>query len=140
MVSPSALAVLRLMTNSNLAGCKTGEFGELGAFENAPGIDTRLVSRVGKAGPVAEQPARRDVLASRIDRRDRVARRQRGELGSAALEEGVVDGEERLDPLLGKGCECSVVLRCVPASTTWTCFPIAAAASCSSRTCRSDSG
>ena len=44
IVRPSAFAVLRLMTSSNLdIGCVDGEVGRLGAFENPSRIDAGLV-------------------------------------------------------------------------------------------------
>ena len=50
---PSALAVLRLMTSSNLVGCSTGKVGRLGAFQDlvdVGGGSPELLQHVGRVG------------------------------------------------------------------------------------------
>ena len=47
---PSALAVLRLITNSNLVGCTTG------TLEYPVGVDADLPVRIGDVGPVVAGP------------------------------------------------------------------------------------
>ena len=67
---PSALAVFRLRTSSNLVGLHDRQVGGLLALEDSPGIYARLAIGIGNAGSVAHQPADRDVFAQGIDRRD----------------------------------------------------------------------
>ena len=76
---PSAFAVLRLMTSSTLVGCRR-KIGRLHAFENRSDVDAGLTKRVAKVCAIAHQPARRDVLAQRINRGHRIAGRQRDDL------------------------------------------------------------
>ena len=76
MVRPSALAVLRLMTNSTLYGLLDRQIGGLRALENSAGIDAGLTICIGKTGSVAHQAAGRGELTQRVNRRQRVARRK----------------------------------------------------------------
>ena len=104
-VRPSALAVLRLITNSNLVGCMDRQVGRLLALENAAGIDAGLAVRFGKAGSVAHQAAGHGELAPKVDRGHRVAGRQRDDLIAPAVEERIGANDERAGPLLDHGCE-----------------------------------
>ena len=54
---PSALAVLRLMTNSNLVGCTDRKIGWAGTLEYLAGIHAHLPIGVWDAGAVARQIA-----------------------------------------------------------------------------------
>ena len=70
MLSPSTLAVLRLMTSSNLADCTTGRSAGFSALENSAGVKYRSGDiKVGQAGSVAHQTAAGGELALFIDRR-----------------------------------------------------------------------
>ena len=84
---PSALAVLRLMTNSNLVDCMHRQVRGLLALEDAAGVDAGLTIRVRNAGAVAHQTAGFGIFANCVDRRDRVARRQRDKLFAPGDEE-----------------------------------------------------
>src|SRR5215831_1652353 len=56
----------------------------LRALENAAGIDAHLTICIRKAGSVTHQPASFRILTPRIYRRNRVARRQVGQLDTSA--------------------------------------------------------
>jgi hypothetical protein len=56
IASPSALAVLRFITSSNLVGFNTGKIGRFFALENPADIDPYLTIGVGRAGSVTHQP------------------------------------------------------------------------------------
>ena len=89
-VRPSTLAVLRLMTSSNLVGCITGRSAGFYALENLGRCRRRLWRYcVNNAGAVAHQAAGCGELAPIIDRRHRMARRQRDELFAPVDEKGI---------------------------------------------------
>ena len=69
MTKPSALAVFRLMTNSNLVDCETGRSEAFFALENSTNVDAGLPISVSPTRSVAHETASRDELASLIDRR-----------------------------------------------------------------------
>src|SRR5713226_154921 len=52
---PSALAVVRLMTSSNLVGCMTGQIRGLLAFEDTTDIDAGLAKLIDRVRRVAHQ-------------------------------------------------------------------------------------
>jgi hypothetical protein len=81
---PSALAVLRLITNSNLVGCSTGRSAGL-----AP-LRMRLHSSSGR-------PLRQ--LAHRIGCRNSVGRSENGELDTSEIEQDIGSDEEGVDPV-----------------------------------------
>ena len=63
---PSALAVLRLMTSSNLVGCMHRQVGRLLALEDSAGIDADLATRVRSGAlSIAHQPAGGDPSRAR---------------------------------------------------------------------------
>ena len=78
------MAVLRLMTSSNLVGCMTGRSAGFSPLRIAAGIDAGLTIRIGNARSIAHQPAGRGKFAQRIDRGHRMARRQRDDLRTPA--------------------------------------------------------
>ena len=127
---PSALAVLRLMTSSNLVGCMHRQVGRLLALEDAADIDAGLTIAVGDAGSVAHQAAG---PANSRDGRSRAARGacQRDELIARALKKPVRADKERTGPLLDEASRrprrCRV--RCWPARTS-VASPSARAAAC----------
>ena len=89
------MAVLRLITSSNLVGCMHRQVGRLLALEDAAGIDAGLAIRIGEAGAVAHQAAGLDELAQRIDRGHRVAGRQRDERSRRLVKNGSAVDEQR---------------------------------------------
>src|SRR5271165_3289081 len=63
------------------------QIGGLGALENLSGINAELAIYIGEARPIADQAAGHDGLTPCIDRRDRIARRQRQELVAMRIKE-----------------------------------------------------
>jgi hypothetical protein len=55
--SPSVFAVLRLIMNSNLVGCRTGWSAGFWPLRMPAGVNASLAKGVRKAGAVAHQPA-----------------------------------------------------------------------------------
>src|SRR5262245_51793431 len=86
---PSALAVSRLMTNSNLVDCNTGKSAGFAPLESLTGIDADLTKHVRTIGRVAHQPTGFDSLARGIARRNAIARCERRKLDASAREEHV---------------------------------------------------
>ena len=85
---PSALAVLQVDDQLELGRLQDRQVGWLLALEDATGIDAGLANQVGIARSVAHQPAGFGILAQRVDRGHRVARRQRGELHARLTNNG----------------------------------------------------
>ena len=78
---PSACAVRRLITKSNLVDCATGRSIGLLPFRMNAGVEAHLTIRFRQAGPVAHQAASFGVPRARvIDRGRGMARRQPGKL------------------------------------------------------------
>src|SRR5262252_8116990 len=75
-VRPSAFAVLRLITNSNLFGCTTGRSVGLAPLRIFPVVYTHLVIRLNEAGSVAHQASVYGKLAKEVDRRYCISRCQ----------------------------------------------------------------
>jgi hypothetical protein len=74
MVSPSALTVFRLMTNSNLVRLPNRRLGGIHALEDAAGTDAELMKLVCEISSIAHQPAGHDIFTQPINRRNPVAR------------------------------------------------------------------
>jgi hypothetical protein len=110
MARPSAFAVLRLMTNSNVVGCTTGSFGGLGAFEDLSNVSPDLTIDSREARSIADQAPGRDELTELIDRWNAMACRQGNELLAPAREEWIGEDEERVGWLLDEGGEGGVDL------------------------------
>ena len=108
-VRPSALAVLRLITSSNLVGCSTGRSAG-GALEDLSGVNSDLAKDSGEAASVADQAAGRGELAPRVDRRNGMACRQRHELNASAGEERVGADDERAGVQVGRAKMPSISL------------------------------
>src|SRR5207237_953982 len=81
------------------------QVGRLCTLEDFPGVDTGPAIRVADTRPVAHQAAGVDKLAREIDRRNRVARRERDELLAATEKKGIGAEREHADPLLTKARE-----------------------------------
>ena len=102
---PSILAVLRLMTSSNLRRLHDRQVRGLCALEDAAGIDAELTPRARNVGSVAHQPADFDILAPRVCRGDRVACRKLDQLDTPAGKVGATCAEEGVGPLAHNGRE-----------------------------------
>ena len=72
IVSPSAFAVLRLMTSSNLRRLLDGQVGGLGALEDLVHEDRRASPDRNGAGPVRHEAPGLDILPEPMDRRQPV--------------------------------------------------------------------
>ena len=64
--------------------------------------------RIRQAGAVAHQPAHLDIFARSIGGRQRVARRQQGQLHAPAEQERATGDEQRIGPLASERCEGGV--------------------------------
>ena len=82
--------------------------GRLGAFEDAAGVDANLPKYFGQARAVAHQAAGFGELAHSIDGGNRMARRQRGELGPPVEEERIGADHECTGFVADKGRERSI--------------------------------
>ena len=102
---PSILAVSALMTSSNLFDCTTGRSAGLVPLSSGPGVDAGLAPRLGVARSVADQAANFDKSALRIDRRERMARRQLRQLNAPGGEERPRSDEQGLRPLAREAYE-----------------------------------
>jgi hypothetical protein len=86
------------------------QIGRLGALEDLSGVNADLAVGTGEAHSIADQAAGRGVFTPVIDRRDRMACRQRQELLAPAEEERVAGEDERAGMQLDEGCEGGVDL------------------------------
>ena len=100
MAKPSALAVLRLMTSSNLASWMIGRSPGFSPLRILPSVDALLTVCLGEAGSVADQAAGHRELALLVDGRNGMARCQRGDPIAPAIEEWIGGDEERSRPSL----------------------------------------
>ena len=91
------------MHELEFGGLHDRQVGRLFALENPPGIDAGLAIGVGMAVSVAHQAAGHDILAQGIDRRQRMASRQRDELFPLREHEGAGADEQRADAALDQG-------------------------------------
>src|SRR3954467_14958228 len=95
MVSPSVLAVLTLMTSSNLIGLHDRQIRRFNAFDDLPGIDSDLAIHLAEIDAVAHQASGRDVFPKRIHSGHGMARRQRHQLFASGVEKRIAgDGED----------------------------------------------
>ena len=99
-VRPSALAALRLMTNSNLADCTTGKSAGFSPFENSPSVNSHLAIGAGYTGAVAHQAARENKFALLVRRREPVTYGPQYDLFALGVEERIGGDEKSSDPLL----------------------------------------
>ena len=107
---PSALAVFRLITNSNLLDCPTGKSAGFSPLRNPPSLDTHQAIHVRKAVAVCHQTASVSKVAQVVDRRYPMACCQRDNLIAPIKEKRIGGTEKRSDSLLHHTCECSVKL------------------------------
>src|SRR5262249_46245699 len=101
-VRPSILAVSALMTSSNFVDCITGRSAGFTPLRMRPVLDTHLTECIRQACSVTHQPAGFGILTHRIYRRNRVARRQLGQLDSSADEKRTGADVEDVGPLAYK--------------------------------------
>ena len=99
------MAVLRLITSSNLVDCKTGRSAGLAPLRISAGILADLTKHVRNAGSVTHQAADLGVVAHGEHRGDHMARGERGELHTPAVIEPIGADKERVGPLTRKRCE-----------------------------------
>jgi len=88
-LKPRALAVLRLMTNSNFVGCSTGRSAGLAPFENLVHVrrgPSEQIAEVWSAGHQA--PGDYDKLALVVNRRQPVLGREFNNAGSIRTKQG----------------------------------------------------
>ena len=105
IVSPSALAVLRLITISNVVRLDDGQIRRFRPLEYAAGVEPELAIRGSDARPIAHETARIDELAKSIDRRQSVPGREGGNARALVGEEGSDLDEQRAGTLLSEGFE-----------------------------------
>jgi hypothetical protein len=101
---PSALAVCRLMMNSNFVDCSTGKSAGL-ALEDLTGVGADLTIHARTIGVVAHQPAGFDSLATGIARGNPVVRRKRDKLDASAGKEHVASDVQGIGAVVHEGGE-----------------------------------
>src|SRR6516164_4245866 len=104
-VRPSALAVLRLTTSSNVVGCWTGRSAGLAPLRIFSDVDADLAMDRRKAGAIADQTASLGVYAPRINRRNRLAYGQCYQLLVMAFEKGISLDDQPVGAQFGEGSE-----------------------------------
>ena len=107
-VRPSALAVFRLMTKSNLVGLHNWKIGRLFTFEDSSGVIACLPIRIGDAGAVADQAACEGVLSKVIHGGQTILCRERNDTIASGIEVCIGCNEQGADPLLEEKREGSV--------------------------------
>ena len=100
IVSPSALAVLRLMTTSIFVGLFDREILWSGAFKDPPGIGAKVVEYTGQIGAIAHQPPQSRELRPSEHRGQRIAILQCNKLVPPILEQGIGDDDHCTGSLL----------------------------------------
>jgi len=96
---PSALAVCRLMTNSNR------QIGGLGALEDLTTVGSDLTKHVRRIGRVAHQPADFDKVTTGIGCGNSIARSERRKLDAPAGKEDVASDVQGIGPVGHEGGE-----------------------------------
>ena len=102
---PSALAVLRLTTNSNLVGLFNRQVGRLRSLENFTDVSAALVKAIAEDRSVAHQSANFDIFANFASRRRCMLCGERDKVLSFAGEERISAYEQRIGTLLGEAGE-----------------------------------
>src|ERR1035437_6818958 len=105
-VRPSAFAVLRLITNSNLVDCTTGRSAGFSPLENSPNVNPSLAIRARYVGSVAHQTASGRKLSKFIYRGNHMTSRQHDELLALAQQEWIAGDNKAIRPLLDEGRKC----------------------------------
>jgi hypothetical protein len=102
----SALAVLRLMTNSTLVDCSTGSSAGFSPL-NAGSINAPTARCVAHAGSVAHQATSPRELRSGVDRRNGVTGRKAGDVFALVTKGRIRPNEQRPHMLFDSGPESS---------------------------------
>jgi hypothetical protein len=84
------------------------QIGRLVALENPPGIDARPAKGIRNVVAVTDQAAVRRILTKSINRRNRMACRERYDLIAAAEKKSACADDERTGPLPRKARKCRV--------------------------------
>ena len=95
MVRPSPLAVLRLMTSSNVVGCSTGKSAGLAPLRNLASVNAGPVISICKIWSIADQAARCGELPQFENCGYRMPHRQCGDLIALHREERIRDHKGR---------------------------------------------
>jgi hypothetical protein len=88
------------------------------------GVDADLMKHVRGIGPIAQQPAGCDFLASGIDRGNPIARRERRKLDTPADKERVGSNEKCIGPLAHEGREGRLDLATGAGVEQWFSAPV----------------
>src|SRR5262249_9889942 len=126
------LGGLQIDNELELGRLQHRQVGRLLALEDAGHIGASLAKHVGEVRPVADQSAALGELAKGVDRRYRMARRQRGQLHRMAGEQWVGADQYCVHSLLLRLFERRVISRWVVSMTIAGGCPMAAAAACTS--------
>jgi hypothetical protein len=104
IVRPSACAVIRFTTRSNLVGCSIGMSAGFAPRKilNPAGVDTGLPPSIKKVRSITHKTASRDVFAHWIHCRDRMAPCQRDNLIATGAKKTVAGHQQRVSSLLNK--------------------------------------
>ena len=102
---PSALAVLRLITSSNLVGCTHRQIGRLLALEDPTDIDAGLAISIRATRSVAEQATNFGIFVIRVARWNSMACAKLNEFVTIAEEQRISAYEKRGDPVSCDGGE-----------------------------------
>ena len=102
------MAVLRLITSSNLVGSITGRSPGFSPLRNSSGINASLAVCISNAGRVAHQTASSDGFAPVIDRGDVVSGCQRNNPFPLGVHERPSPDEHRLGAPLEHRIECDL--------------------------------
>src|SRR5262249_15674286 len=94
------------------------QIGRFVALEDASGIDTGLTVGFHKAASVAHQPAGESEVARLVDRGQRVAEGEGGELFTMSGKEGIGGDDQTAYPQLEQGCEHRIEVSCTDGAAT----------------------
>ena len=110
MVRPSALAVLRLRTNSKRTGCSTGKSAGFAPLRILPTSAAARRYSIGHARPIGHETTRLCKVPSPKNRWEAALERQRRDPSFVRSKEGSWQQEERASALSGCGVECALEL------------------------------
>ena len=108
------------------------QIGRLLALENPPGVNARLPIGIHNAGPVAHQAASRGSFAIVVDRRQRMARRQRNQPFRLENKNAPTPTMRAPAPRCTNVAKAVSISRSLLTSKMTSCCPIACAAACTS--------
>ena len=110
MVSPSALAVLRLMTNSNVVGCSTGRSAGFAPLRILSTYVGSAAVQIGDVRPVRHEPTDLRILTQRIHYGEAVLGGETYQASGVRVRERTRQNEEAIGPALGCRLECALEL------------------------------